>query len=233
MAVKALFLGSIGVIAETSAIQREAYNAALAEVGLGWRWDRSTYAALLEHAGGRDRLRLLSDATGAGLSEATIESVHRRKTEIACARILEEGVVLRPGVGELIETALARGVKTALVTSTYRANVDAIAAAAGAALPLQRFAAVITRDDVAAGKPAPDAYRIALKACAVAPDEAIAIEDTAASVAAARGAGVKVLATPGAFTRDQVIVGAEAVLQTLANGEGRLDPAVAEFVFGD
>ena len=34
-----LFLGSIGVLAETSDIQRRAYNAALSEAGVPWEWN--------------------------------------------------------------------------------------------------------------------------------------------------------------------------------------------------
>ena len=62
----------------------------------------------------------------------------------------------------LIQRALDAGITLGLVTSTYRPNVDAIAEAAGEYLPLDRFATVVTIEDLARGKPAPDAYELAL-----------------------------------------------------------------------
>lgn len=48
----ALLFGSIGTIADTSELQREAFNAAFLRHGLDWSWDRATYRALLTTAGG-------------------------------------------------------------------------------------------------------------------------------------------------------------------------------------
>ncbi len=39
MKPKAILLGSIGVVAETSDIQRRAYNTAFKEAGLDWVWE--------------------------------------------------------------------------------------------------------------------------------------------------------------------------------------------------
>ena len=41
--MKALLFGSIGVIAETSELQRQAYNMAFAEHGLDWYWNVANY----------------------------------------------------------------------------------------------------------------------------------------------------------------------------------------------
>lgn len=65
--IKALLFGSIGVLAETSEIQRQAYNQALTEAGLGWQWDAATYRDLLTTVGGKNRLSLLGRATGSPL----------------------------------------------------------------------------------------------------------------------------------------------------------------------
>ena len=109
--VKAVIFGAIGVIAETSDIQRRAYNQALQEAGLSWVWDREVYAELLEQSGGKDRLATLSAATGAGLTQVQIDAIHARKTELACAEIVASGVRPRPGVVELAQQAKKRGLK--------------------------------------------------------------------------------------------------------------------------
>ena len=211
-----LFLGSIGVLAETSDIQRRAYNAALAEAGVPWAWNPDTYRSLLGMSGGQDRLRMLADATNTELDDATIISIHGRKTEIACAEVVATPVGLRPGVAEVVAHALDNGVRLGLVTTTYMPNIEAIAEAAGDALPLDRFDVVVSRDDVARGKPAPDAYLRALEITGADPATTVAIEDTAASALAAQGAGLRTIVVPGRLTDDQVIVGADAVVPALS-----------------
>ncbi|MEO0494338.1 MAG: HAD-IA family hydrolase [Actinomycetota bacterium] len=211
-----LFLGSIGVLAETSDIQRRAYNTALAEAGVPWTWTPDTYRALLTTSGGQDRLRMLADATNTALDDATIMEIHRRKTEIACAEVVATPVGLRPGIADVIAHALDTGVRLGLVTSTYLPNIDAIAEAAGDALPLDRFDVVVSRGDVARGKPAPDAYLHALATTGANPATTVAIEDTAASALAAQGAGIRTVVVPGRYTNAQVIVGADAVVPVLS-----------------
>ncbi|MEL6198955.1 MAG: HAD-IA family hydrolase [Pseudomonadota bacterium] len=215
MELQSLLLGSIGVVAETSDIQRRAYNRALAEAGLDWHWDDLQYRNLLKAPGGRRRLRRLSADAASALSDTEIEAIHTRKTEIACAEVIAQPVELRPGVAQLIEAALLRGVKVAFVTTTYRANIDAIAQAAGDALPIDRFAGIFTVDDAKNPKPAPDIYQTALQRLGVPAGGAVAIEDSAASVASARAAGIYTLAFPGAFTLGQDFSEANEVIGNL------------------
>ena len=226
MSKTAIMFGSIGSIVESSDIQRRAYNQALSEAGLNWNWDRETYADLLTQAGGRERLAQLSAATGAGLSAEQIEAIHQRKTEVACAEMIDGKVSLRPGVAELVRLAKARGMKLAFVTTTYQANIDAIFEAAGDALSADAFDVIVSRQDVEHGKPAPDAYEVALKALSIAPVDALAIEDTANSVMSATRAGVTVVATPGEITKDQDFWQADVVVSSLAGSDGKLDPRV-------
>lgn len=221
----ALLFGSIGSVVETSDIQRRAYNEALHEAGLNWVWDRETYCELLTQAGGKERLAMLASATGADLSAEQIEHIHARKTEIACEELVRSHVSLRPGVAELIKLGKERGMKLAFVTTTYRPNVDAIFEAAAGALSPQDFDYIVARTDVEHGKPAPDAYLLALKQLGVAPSEALAIEDTANSVMAAKRAGVTVVATPGELSAGQDFWQADVVVGALSTS-GAIDNRV-------
>ncbi len=215
----ALFLGSIGVLAETSDIQRRAYNQALKEAGLDWHWDADTYRDLLTESGGRKRLARLSEEMHASLSTDDIERIHTRKTELACEEIINGNTPLRPGVTALIDQALKQGIKVALVTSTYQANIDAISTAAGDDLPLAKFSAVMTRDDAENNKPAPDVYIAALKRLSLKGSEVIAIEDSSPSVRAAKQAGIYTVATPGKFTDQQDFSEADQQLTSLEGFE--------------
>ena len=43
----ALLLGSISTVADTSELQRQAFNQAFEEHGLDWQWDQDQYRAML------------------------------------------------------------------------------------------------------------------------------------------------------------------------------------------
>ena len=64
-----IFFGSIGVLAETSDLQRKAYNAALKLNGIDWQWNVGTYCSLLQDPGGQKRLSLFA---GSGLDYGQI-----------------------------------------------------------------------------------------------------------------------------------------------------------------
>lgn len=226
MAKQALLFGSIGSIAETSDIQRRAYNQALKEAGLDWQWDTDTYAELLNQAGGKERLSMLAAATGARLSTDQVERIHARKTELACQELRNGRVGLRPGVKELINAAKDKGMKLAFVTTTYQPNIDATFAAAGDQLSASDFDHIVSRDAVEHGKPAPDCYLTALKALGVEAGDALAVEDTANSVMSAKRAGLEVIATPGQMTAGQDFWQAELVVDNLADAGGKLDQRV-------
>ena len=57
--MKALLFGSIGVLAETSELQRQAYNTAFVAHGVDWHWNIATYCRHLATPGGQNRLRQL------------------------------------------------------------------------------------------------------------------------------------------------------------------------------
>lgn len=81
-------------------------------------------------------------------------------------------------------------VRLAVVTSCSRALARARFAASGLTAP----DVVITADDVAAGKPDPEAYLAGAAAMGVAPGDCLVIEDAPAGVAAGKAAGMTVLA---------------------------------------
>lgn len=221
-----LMFGAIGTMMETSDIQRRAYNQALREAGLNWVWTRDVYAELLSQSGGQERLAMLAAATGANLSPQQIESIHTRKTELACHELLSQRQALRPGVSELIGWALARQFKLAFVTTTYQQNIDAVFASAGTALSKADFHYIGSRGDVERGKPAPDAYIKALASLKIRPEQAVAIEDTAASVMSAKRAGLQVIATPGEISDGQDLWQADLVCGSLLGPDGKLNARV-------
>ena len=122
----------------------------------------------------------------------------------ALFRELAADVALLPGARALLDALAARGIPTALVTSTDRVLVDEILARLGVA-----FGTVVTADDVAAPKPAPEPYLLAAARLGVAPQRCLAVEDALSGIASARAAGCDVAALPTSFPAD-VLEGAGA-----------------------
>ena len=226
MTKTALMFGSIGTLMETSDVQRRAYNQALKEAGLAWIWTPEIYAELLNQSGGQERLAMLASATGANLSTQQIEAIHARKTEIACDELASGRTKLRLGVAELIQWAKARRMKLAFVTTTYQPNIDAIFKAAGDALDKSDFDYIGSRSSVVHGKPSPEAYLTALERLHTAPDQAVAIEDTAVSVMSAKRAGLQVIATPGKIAAGQDFWQADLVCDAMLDANDKLDSHV-------
>jgi HAD superfamily hydrolase (TIGR01509 family) len=100
----------------------------------------------------------------------------------------------RPGARELVARLRAMdGVRLGLASNSPRFLVDDALATAGLT---GVFETIVTPADVEHAKPAPDIY---LRACAdlgVAPSDALALEDSASGVAAAKAAGLTCIAVP-------------------------------------
>lgn len=215
MSVKALFIGSIGVVTETSDYQRRAYNQAMKEHSLNWEWDTETYKELLKSNGGKLRLEVLSKATGQSLDQATIDKIHARKTEIAGELIIKDQLKPRAGLIKLIKAAKADGAIVAWVTSTYEANTNALIEASNGELSTDHFDHIFHRDEIKSSKPSPDVYHFVLQHFNLDASECVAVEDSLGSLLSAKAAGIFTVVTLGKFHEEQVENIADLVLDSL------------------
>ena len=106
--------------------------------------------------------------------------------------LLQQEVAGRPGALELVARLRGR-VPLALASNSPRKLVDA---ALESARLTEAFDVIVTSDDVARSKPAPDLYLLACERLGVAPAEVLALEDSAAGVASAKAAGLTCIAVP-------------------------------------
>jgi len=111
----------------------------------------------------------------------------------------------------------------ALASSSNREVIDVVLEASGFA---GAFAATVSSEEVARGKPAPDVYFEAAARLGVAPGDAAAVEDSTNGLLAARAAGMAVVAIPNrAFPpSDEALAAADVVLGSISE----LTPAVIE-----
>lgn len=191
---RGLVFGAIGVLAETSELQRQAYNLAFRQAGLDWEWDMARYQRLLHRPGGQRRIADYADLRGDMVDAA---AVHARKVANFRAAVLREGLTPRPGVVELLAAAKAAGVPVGWATTTGRQTVELMLEGLSGALAEADFACVGDRSHVANPKPAPDIYMRMLDEMGLAARDVLAIEDTPESAAAARDAGLDVIGFPG------------------------------------
>jgi HAD superfamily hydrolase (TIGR01509 family) len=219
---QAVLFGAVGTLAETSDLQRRAFEAAFAEAGLDWRWPESLYRDLLTTPGGQARIARYAAERGETVDAAAL---HRRKTEIFQEMLGALDLPLRAGVAETIAAARARGLRIGLCTATAPENVGRMLAALHPPLGADSFDVVTTAGDGVAAKPDPACYRLALDRLGLAAGACVAVEDTPESAAAASAAGIPCLAFPGLYHAGRGFPG--TIGETDALSPGVLGLAVA------
>jgi HAD superfamily hydrolase (TIGR01509 family) len=96
------------------------------------------------------------------------------------------------GALELIDGVRAAGVRTGLVSSSYRVIVDAALDLLGR----ERFDVSVAGDEVTRGKPDPEPYRTACALLGVAAGQTVVLEDAVNGVISAEAAGCLCVAVP-------------------------------------
>ena len=208
----ALLFGSIGTLADTSELQRAAFNEAFREHGLDWEWGQDEYRQLLTESGGEQRVAAYAQARGEDVDAA---AVHATKSAIYQRKLTAQPVQPRSGVPETIAQAKEKGVKLALVTTTARENLDALAQSLSSSVDFGQFDLIVDRSAVDQPKPAPDVYLHALERLGESKDRAVAIEDNAGGLQAATAGGLTVIAFPGQNNAGHDFAGAQRTVDHL------------------
>ncbi|MBV9921426.1 MAG: HAD-IA family hydrolase [Pseudonocardia sp.] len=213
--MSAILFGSISTVADTSELQRAAFNGAFAEHGLNWTWDRDDYRAMLATSGGRSRIAEYARARGQAVDA---EAVHATKSALF-QKGLAGAAVPRPGVVETIRRARAAGVKVGLVTTTAPENVAALLDALGPDIGRDDFDVVVDAAKVEQPKPDAAAYEYALHQLGEDAASAVAVEDNVGGVRAAVAADLTCVAFPNANTAGHEFPGAARVVDHLEFAE--------------
>lgn len=198
---------------------RVAFNAAFEEAGLPDRWDVDTYGELLRVAGGVQRLTHWFEQHGRSASQARslAKQLHPRKNHFMRQLIGDGAIGPRPGVMSLLDELEAAGVHLHVATTGSRTWVELLLDRVFG----DRFRAVLTGTEIPDLKPSPAVYLAVLRVTGCAPEDTVAVEDSANGVDAAVAAGLRCIAVHNPYTRDQDLSG--AALAT----DGFTDPALA------
>jgi HAD superfamily hydrolase (TIGR01509 family) len=230
MSIETLIFDVDGTLADTEETHRQAFNEAFCAYGLDWKWAPDLYAELLQVTGGKERIASYLDRLQLAAPERRrllrlIPEIHSTKTRLYTELVALGRPQLRAGVGRLMEEARAAGIQLAIASTTSPENVESLITTSFGREALRWFSAIVTGDVVSRKKPAPDIYDLTLATLRVMPRHAVAFEDSAIGVAAAKAAGLFTVATPSPWTAGQDFAAADLVLPSLADPDAPLEPA--------
>jgi len=172
-----------GTLVDTSPLHAEAYRRVLQERrpdlvagfdyhALKGKTTRAGYAAL-------------------GVPEADLDAFTTAKQALFRAAVAAGRMYIMPGAIDLLNALAAQGDSLFLVTSGSLGSVsEALKAAALTGL----FRGIVTADDVARGKPAPDPFLLCLERFDLDPKQSVVVEDALSGVQSAHAAGLPVIA---------------------------------------
>jgi HAD superfamily hydrolase (TIGR01509 family) len=205
--IRALVFDFDGLILETEGPALESWAEIYREHGFDVPIEK--WHGYLGSDRGFEPVDYLAALVGEGLDRvATQTRRDERKNELIAA------LDVMAGVRDYIADGRRLGFKLGIASSSSRAWV------VGHLERLRIHAlwdAVLTREDVARTKPAPDLYVAAVMALGVPPSQALALEDSPNGIAAAKDAGLRCVAVPNALTRDLDLGRADVRLSSLAD----------------
>lgn len=155
----------------------------------GWEISRETCLAMvgLDHRASRQKLLDAADRS------FPLDEVSKRGRVLYLERLRGEGVLLKPGIVELLDWLDAHDVPKAVATSTMFELAHEKLELAGL---LGRFETIVCGDQVPKAKPAPDVYLAATAKLGFDPRACIALEDSDTGLRAAHGAGLACIVVP-------------------------------------
>jgi len=209
---RALVFDFDGVIADDEPLHLAAFQQALAPEGI--TLTREAYYA--RYLGFDDH-----DAVVEALREAGRPAAPERVRALMAAKaerfldLVRSGAPIFPGVPAFVRGAAVR-VPLAIASGALRHEIELILSQAGLA---DCFAAIVSAEDVRAGKPSPEGFlgaleRLRARVPDLAPGECLVIEDSQPGVEGARRAGMRCLAVTNSYPAE-ALAGADLIVRSL------------------
>ena len=194
-----------GLLLDTETLWHEAEVELFARHGAEFTWDDKLAVIGTSHD---VTARYFADRLGephergVALVDELIGLMHQR---------VQRAVRARPGAVELLRGLREMGdIRLGLASNSPRMLVDTALATAGMT---DAFDAIVTSDDVEHPKPAPDIYLLVCRQLGVPASDALALEDSASGVTAAKAAGLTCFAVPQYAETD--VSAADRILDSL------------------
>ena len=204
--IEAVVFDLDGVLVDSEQLWDEARQGLAADHGVDWPDDASR--AMLGMSS-KEWPRYVAEEIGVRLAPDAINAEVVRRM----LRGYEEHLPLLPGAREAVERLGARW-PLGLASSSNREVIDVVLREMGVT---ERFAATVSSEEVARGKPAPDVWLEAAARLGVDAAACIAIEDSHNGILSASAAGMRVIAIPNRHypPGDDALAEADLVLDGL------------------
>lgn len=177
--VDAVLLDMDGTLLDTERVYLASLNIALEQLGFG---DGTALGHAMIGIPGPECETMLLAHFGADFPLAELNDAYVLRRD----EFFRQGMPLKPGALKLLDALRVAACPIALVTSSARATAETHLAAGGLRA---HFETILTRDDVARGKPYPDLYLLAAERLGVRPQACVAIEDSSPGIVSAHSAG--------------------------------------------
>ena len=195
-----------GLILDTEPLYKAAWQRAAAD--LGYELDDSFYLTLVGRPT-QDCEEALLRRCGPAFP---LENFRSRWPELWRLEVTQAGISTKPGLLEFLSFIDDHGLPVAVATSS---DADYATFSLQQAGLDGRFGIIVTGDQVARGKPAPDIYVEAARRLEIDPAHCVALEDSEAGVISAAGAGMFALLIPDWTTPSDAAV--QAAFRVLAS----------------
>lgn len=214
--MRAVIFDFDGVIVDTEPLHWRAFHDVLRDEGLAFSWEE--YTGFYIGFDDRDAFREVYRRAGITVSPDLLRDRIARKAAAFQRLMASDPPRPYPGVLERLREISGR-LPLALCSGALRADILPVFARFGLG---EVFDAVVTADDVHVSKPDPACYRKALELLnntrdqEIPPGGCLAVEDTAAGISAAKGAGMRVLAVSNSHP-PQALAAADRVVDSLGS----------------
>ncbi len=180
----------------------------------GHTWTEADRAAVMG-ANSRQWSETMRTRLGLGIGP---EEIEREIVEGVVGRYRAAGAPVIDGAVEVVRRFAGR-YRTAVASSAHRQVIDAALEALGLS---DAFDMVVSSDEVARGKPAPDVYLETARRLGVEPADCLVVEDSLNGVLAAKAAGTTVVLVPN--TSVPPAPGAREAASVVLERVSELDP---------
>lgn len=157
---------------------------------------------------------------GRAVTPQAIHHLTEKKAARYAAHVERHGLPFFAGALDLLDGAVASGLAVGVVSGALRREIELALRHVGR---LGLLRCLVAAEDVAEGKPNPEGYRqgfdrlaatLPARAVPLAPHEVVAIEDSPAGLASARGAGLRTLGVAHTYRSSELSL-AEARVESL------------------
>jgi len=191
--LKAIVFDFDGVVVDSEPVHYQAFIEIGREIGVTFDYDH-----YLRHYIGfddRDAIRTMLAEAGLPAGDDRIAELRNQKQQVF-ERLVSQGAAAIPGAVELIDEAHAQ-IPIAVGSGATSLDIELMLVSLDRR---DRFEVIVSADHVGRSKPDPATYRMAVEQLAarhpdlgLLPQDCLAIEDTAAGIESARGAGLMTL----------------------------------------